>query len=66
MPFSIVFLSSEDARYQEALSLREDVEALREYTGLTGWMRVVIVGTKRDELRSTFKRSVKVEEVQCD
>lgn len=66
VPFSISYLQSEEARYQEALSLREDVEILREYTGLTGWMRIIIVGSKRDDLRSSFRRSVKPEEVQCD
>ena len=63
VPISFVFVESESARHAEAISLREEVESLREYVGLTGWHRVVIAGSKRDELRSSLKRSVKPEEV---
>ena len=61
--FSFMHCPDEKTRYSEALSLREDIEILREFIGLTGWQRVVIVGSKRDEMRSAFKRAIKPEEV---
>ena len=63
VPFTFIFCDGESARYSEALSLREDIEVLREYVGLTGWHRIVVVGSKRDELRSAVSRAVKAEEV---
>lgn len=36
VPFSFIYCPDEAFRYNEALSLREDIEFLREMTGLTG------------------------------
>ena len=63
VPFSLMYCVSEQARYVEALSLREDIETMREHIALIGWQRCVIVGSKRDELRTSLKRSVRAEEV---
>ena len=63
VPFTLMYCENEQARYVEALSLREDVESLREHIALTGWQRCVIAGSKRDELRTSLKRNVRAEEV---
>ena len=63
VPFALMYCQSEQARYVEALSLREDIETMREHIALTGWQRCIIVGSKRDELRTSLKRSVRAEEV---
>ena len=60
---SLTYCESERARYEEDLSLREDIEALRERIALTVWQRCVIAGTKRDELKTSLQRHVKAEEV---
>ena len=36
---SISLLTTEGSRYVEAISLREDVDTMREYVALTGWYR---------------------------
>lgn len=38
------------------------LQVLREYIGLSGWHRIIIVGSTRDELRSSFKRAVKAQD----
>lgn len=63
VPFTLIYCENEQARYVEALSLREDVESLREHIALTGWQRCVIAGSKRDELRTSLRRNVRAEEV---
>jgi hypothetical protein len=35
-----VLCASEDARFIEAVSLREDVVTMKEYIALTGWHRI--------------------------
>ena len=53
VPVSIVYCDSDEAARDKALSKREEVELFREYCSLTGWQRLVIIGTKRDELRNS-------------
>ena len=37
---SIMLLTTEGSRYVEAISLREDVDTMREFVALTGWYRI--------------------------
>ena len=54
VPLIFIHCPTEQERFAEALSLREDLEVFREYLGISGWQRVVIVGSKRDELRTQW------------
>ena len=64
VPFIFMHTPTEADRYTEALSLREDIEALREDLGLSGWARVLIVGNRRDELKAQSNgKIIKNEEV---
>ena len=49
---AIFYCESDKSTLDKALSKREEIELFREYCGLTGWQRVVVIGTKRDELRN--------------
>ena len=49
--FSLIIVDSEEARLTRALTLREQLETFREFCGLTGWQKVMIIGQRRDELR---------------
>lgn len=65
VPMTFIYCPTEQDRFSEALSLREDLEVFREYMGISGWQRVVIVGSKRDELRTVWRRQVKPEEISA-
>ena len=49
---AIFHCDSEESARDKALSKREEVELFREHCSLIGWQRVVVIGTKRDELRN--------------
>ena len=51
VPSAIYFCESEQIALDMALSKREEVGTLREFCGLTGWQRIVVVGMKRGGLR---------------
>ena len=63
VPFTFIYCPDEKFRFDEALSLREDIEFLREMTGLSGWDRVMVCGMQRDSMRSSLNRSIKHEEI---
>ena len=63
VPITFIYCPSEKFRQDEALSLREDVEFLRDMCGLSGWDRVCIVGAARDSLRTALNRSIRAEEL---
>ena len=48
----IFYCDSDQAAHDKALSKREEVELFKEYCSLTAWQRIVIIGNKRDELRT--------------
>ena len=56
VPFSLIYVASQEAREKEALSLREDTELFREYCGLSGWNKILVIGRKRDHLRDTDQK----------
>ena len=64
---TFVYCPTAEFRRAECLSLREDVEFMREIVGLTGWDRVVIAGSTRDTLRAALtgrdKRNIRPQEV---
>ena len=52
VPIVIFYCETDQAAHDKALSKREEVELFKEYCSLTGWQRIVIIGNKRDELRT--------------
>eukprot|EP00969_Alexandrium_andersonii_P046561 2043134-Alexandrium_andersonii.AAC.1 len=36
---------------RQSLQLREDVEILKEYCGISGWNKILMIAKKRDSLR---------------
>ena len=53
---SIQLLTTEGSRYLEAISLREDVDTMREFVALTGWYRTdsvdfLYVATRHDDVQ---------------
>ena len=63
VPLTFIYCPDEKYRQDEALSLREDIEFLRDMCGLSGWDRVCILGNTRDTLRTRLNRSVNYEEL---
>ena len=63
VPLTFIYCPDEKYRQNEALSLREDIEFLRDMCGLSGWDRVCILGQTRDAMRSRLNRSIKIEEL---
>ena len=48
---SVNYADSNSAAKDLALSLREDAESVREHCGLSGWNKIAVIGTRRDDLR---------------
>jgi hypothetical protein len=49
--FAIWYVENDKERERKSLDAREQVETLREYLGLAGWNKILVIGRKRDALR---------------
>ena len=53
--FALWYVENEEERERKSLSEREEVDTHREYLGLAGWNKILVIGRKRDSLRAAGK-----------
>ena len=53
--FALWFVENEEERERRSLDQREEVDTHREYLGLAGWNKILVIGRKRDALRAAGK-----------
>ena len=53
--FVLWYVENEEERERKSLDEREEVDTHREYIGLAGWNKSLVIGRKRDTLRAARK-----------
>ena len=53
--FALWYVENEEERERKTLDEREEVDTHREYLGLAGWNKILVIGRKRDALRTAGK-----------
>ena len=53
--FALWYVENEEERERKTLDEREEVDTHREYLGLAGWNKILVIGKKRDALRGVGK-----------